>query len=228
MPWDKHDYCISCSVWAQKGAFVLRLEDGLVRLPCIQPPYCRVCKFWSDSKRAHYLKLVVNRCLNPQKYSPGLRFVEQHGFAAPIPLLEALDIPVSKVTPSTSEGDFESEHDSITEFHSQESEGEGSEQEQAAPVVVVQEDLETEVKDTSQDPLERDLVSLQNSVSVLKQNIQLMEAEINQDASTLKGSGPQTVDKPSLQHKYLHLVKGDQFPVSPRLSPRGQRARGVL
>ena len=205
MPWDKHEYCISCAVWAQKGAFVVRLDDGIVRLPCIQPPYCGACKFWSDSKRAHYLKLVVNRCLNPQKYSPGLRFVEQHGFAAPIPLLEALDIPVSQVTPSTSEGGFESEHDSITEFHSQESEGEASEQEQAAPDGVVQENLDTEDRE---DPLDRDLASLQNSVSMLKQNIQLMEAEIYQEASA-SGSVPQTVDKPNLQFKCLHLVEGD-------------------
>jgi hypothetical protein len=82
-------------------------------MACVFPPYCRICEEWGDDKRAHYLKLVLNRCLNPNKFSPGVRFVEEFGVAAPTPLLKALEIPVQEVSPSQSEDPLDSDPDSI-------------------------------------------------------------------------------------------------------------------
>ena len=198
MPWDNHMFCLSCSVWKQKGQVVKQLDDGYIRLPCVFPPYCKVCEGWEDDKRSHYLKLVINRCLKPNSFAPGTRFVEEFGVAAPVPLLEALEIAVKEVTPSQSEEVLDSDPDSILDFTPEESGKESEEQGSRTPKA----DQGTQPggqgheagSGSPESQTDAELKRLQASVLILKQNVQQMEEHIvnesqNKPQESDKGSG---------------------------------------
>jgi len=83
MPWNSHNYCVSCEVWRQYGA-----QSGL---PCLEKA-CDLCSAWSGEQRSMYLDLVRQRICKPYKFSAGRKFVSMFGCAAPQDIIQILGI----------------------------------------------------------------------------------------------------------------------------------------